>query len=208
MAIVDYRLNPFANVMDSKRIIDETHTVPSVSPFIIRLKEVPLKTDPSSLIVKFTNNRVLTEVAALPGEGEYWPDYNTTAHGVPNWNTGTLLFNSRDAGKTVKVTYNGIGTLVDSRLENMLEITFQGSKVNRSSTSFAIKTSSSSGRKNSRTPVATTNTIQISKVPNFNSGVYTLKDVIQTLIDKSLDITFSSNTSYTNCNCDCSDDSR
>lgn len=32
MAIVDYRLNPFANVMDSKRIIDETHTVPSVSP--------------------------------------------------------------------------------------------------------------------------------------------------------------------------------
>lgn len=127
MAIVDYRLNPFLNVLDIHKIAGETHQIPKQSPFTIRLKEVPQKTDPSTVVVRFSDGAQLTEVAATPAQGQYWPDYNTTAHGIENWNTGTLLFNASDAGKTVTVSYNGTGTLVDSRLEDMLEISVTSS---------------------------------------------------------------------------------
>lgn len=51
MAIVDYRLNPFLNVLDIHKIAGETHQIPTQSPFTIRLKEVPQKTDPSTVMV-------------------------------------------------------------------------------------------------------------------------------------------------------------
>lgn len=55
------------------------------------------------------------EVAADPSQGQYWPDYTTQADNDENWNTGTLKFNSADAGKKVAVSYQGMGALMDGR---------------------------------------------------------------------------------------------
>ena len=40
MAIHDYRFNPFENTFDIKKIFDERHVLPSISPYTIRLAEV------------------------------------------------------------------------------------------------------------------------------------------------------------------------
>lgn len=116
MAIHDYRFNPFENTFDIKKIFDETHVIPTNSPYTIRLAEVPQKTSPTTLQVKYQNGVLLTEVSEEPAQGQYWPDYLTTEHGIEGWNTGTLKFSAADAGKTVQVTYNGMGTLTDDRL--------------------------------------------------------------------------------------------
>ena len=115
MAIHDYRFDPFENTFNIKKIYDETHVIPSNSPYTIRLAEVPQKTSPTTLQVKFQNGGLLTEVSEEPAQGQYWPDYLTTEHGIEGWNTGTLKFSAADAGKTVLVTYNGMGTLTDDR---------------------------------------------------------------------------------------------
>ena len=116
MAVVDYRLNPFLNVMDVKKITSESHQIPTQSPYTIRLVEVPQKSDPSSVTVKFVDGTVLTEVAAQPSQGQYWPDYNTTAHGVTDWNTGTLLFNSADAASRYLITAPGLLSMTGFRI--------------------------------------------------------------------------------------------
>lgn len=111
---IDYRLDPFQDVLNPVTITGETHIIPSVSPFTIRLGEVPLKETPSS--ISLTIGGVLAEeVSSAPAAGQFWPDYSTGADGDDNWNTGTILFNASDAGKTVVVTYKGTGVLVDSR---------------------------------------------------------------------------------------------
>ena len=127
MAIHDYRFNPFENTFDIKKIFDERHVIPSNSPYTIRLAEVPQKTSPTTLQVKFQNGTLLTEVAEEPAQGQYWPDYLTTEHGIEGWNTGTLKFSAADAGKTVLVTYNGMGTLTDDRLIDQVEISVTSS---------------------------------------------------------------------------------
>lgn len=53
----------------------------------------------------------MTKVSANPTSGQFWPDYSTGADNDENWNTGLIQFNAADAGKTVVVSYNGIGTL-------------------------------------------------------------------------------------------------
>lgn len=108
MPISDYRFDPYNNVIVPFQINSETHVIPSNAPYVIRLNEVPLKESPSSLTVKFENNTALTEVSASPAAGQFWPDFNTADQ---NWNTGTLKFNVADAGKVVKVSYKGTGTL-------------------------------------------------------------------------------------------------
>lgn len=57
----------------------------------------------------------MAEVGATPTSGQFWSDYSTGADGQSDWNTGTILFNAADAGKTVVVSYVGTGTLVDTR---------------------------------------------------------------------------------------------
>ncbi len=59
--------------------------------------------------------KTFEEVAADPSQGQFWPDYTTEADGDENWNTGTLKFNSADAGKKVAVSYQGMGALMDGR---------------------------------------------------------------------------------------------
>ena len=129
--ISDYRLDPFTGQINIREITGEEHTIPSNSPYTIRLDEVPYKADPSTLKVTYRDTGAqLTEVAAQPATGQYWPDYLTTT--VEGWNTGTLLFNAADAGKTVLVSYQGMGTLVDTRAPEFLEVSVTGSTQKRS----------------------------------------------------------------------------
>lgn len=59
--------------------------------------------------------KTFEEVAADPSQGQFWPDYTTEADGDEKWNTGTLKFNSADAGKKVAISYRGMGALMDGR---------------------------------------------------------------------------------------------
>lgn len=207
MAIKDYRLDPFLNVLNIKKVTGEYHQVPNQSPFTVRLDEVPQKTDPSTLTVNFADGSLLTEVAALPAQAQYWPDYNTTAHGVEDWNTGTLLFNSADAGKIVYVSYNGTGVLVDDRLQDMLEFavsssTQQEREINIPGTAYSYDGSETSGSGN-----LSTGYVKVRQHIGLTAGTYTLRQVLQHLINRSQTFEFIKGTSYYNCNCDCSDDS-
>lgn len=107
----DYRYNAFDDVLEPVAITGETHIIPSNSPYTIRLAEVPQKTTPSSITLTIAGTAA-SEVAATPAAGEFWVDYSTGADSDDGWNTGTIQFNSADAGKTVLVNYNGMGTLV------------------------------------------------------------------------------------------------
>lgn len=206
MAVKDYRLDPFLNIINIKKIASEQHQVPNQSPYTVRLNEVPQKTDPSSLIVKFASGAVLTEVAAQPAESQYWPDYNTTAHGVADWNTGTLLFNAADAGKIIYASYNGTGTLVDDRLQDMLELAVTTSTqaerdVTLSGNAISYDTSERSGGGN-----LSSGYVRVKQHRGLPAGTYTLREVIQHLINRSQTLEFIKGTKYYNCDCDCGDD--
>lgn len=107
----DYRYNAFDDAAEPLAISGEKHIIPSRSPYTIRLVEVPQKTTPSSITLTIAGTTA-SEVAATPAAGEFWVDYSTGADNDDNWNTGTIQFNAADAGKTVVVSYNGMGTLV------------------------------------------------------------------------------------------------
>lgn len=114
----NYRYNPFNDASDFVSIT-EKRIIPLVSPFEIMLKEVPEKADPSSVTIKeitigdddTVEVQTFTEVAATPTQGQFWMDYNTSADGDDNWNTGRIQFSSSDAGKLVEISYTGTGTL-------------------------------------------------------------------------------------------------
>lgn len=100
-------------MLNTVNISGETHTIPSVSPYTIRLAEVPLKETPSSISLTISGVAA-EEVSSAPAKGQFWADYSTGADGDDDWNTGTILFNAADAGKIVVVAYKGTGGLVDS----------------------------------------------------------------------------------------------
>lgn len=114
------RINPFVGDGGTTTYINltETHIIPSVSPYVIRLNEVPEKQDPSNIRAVWVDSSTgavtasaLTEVAATPATGEFRPDYATKADGNDNWNTGLIEFSAVDAGKIVQISYTGMGTL-------------------------------------------------------------------------------------------------
>lgn len=114
------RINPFVGDGGTTTYINltETHIIPSVSPYVIRLNEVPEKQDPSNIRAVWVDSSTgavtasaLTEVAATPATGEFRPDYSTKADGNDNWNTGLIEFSAVDAGKIVQISYTGMGTL-------------------------------------------------------------------------------------------------
>lgn len=115
----DYRHDPFSDV-STATTFTERHIIPSVSPYVINLNEIPQKNSPSTMTVKAITNvngstvtygSTFAEVAANPSSNEFWPDYNTGADGDENWNTGKLLFNSSNAGQLVEIRYTATGTL-------------------------------------------------------------------------------------------------
>ena len=114
------RINPFVGDGGTTTYINltETHIIPSVSPYVIRLNEVPEKQEPSNIRAVWVDSSTgavtasaLTEVAATPAAGEFRPDYSTKADGNDNWNTGLIEFSAVDAGKIVQISYTGMGTL-------------------------------------------------------------------------------------------------
>lgn len=114
------RVNPFTGTGGATNYVElaERHVIPAVSPYVIRLNEVPEKQDPSNMKIVYVDSATgaatetaLTEVAATPGQGEFRPDYSTNALDDKTWNTGLIEFSASDAGKIVQVTYTGTGTL-------------------------------------------------------------------------------------------------
>lgn len=114
------RINPFVGDGGTTTYINltETHIIPSVSPYVIRLNEVPEKQDPSNIRAVWVDSATgaatasaLTEVATTPAAGEFRPDYSTKADGNEAWNTGLIEFSAVDAGKIVQISYTGMGTL-------------------------------------------------------------------------------------------------
>lgn len=208
MAIVDYRLDPFLGVFNIKAISGERHTVPTSSPYTIRLNEVPQKTEPTTLQVKFTNGTALTEVAAQPTQGQFWPDYNTTEHGVADWNTGTLLFSAADAGKTVLVSYNGLGTLVDDRLLNMAEMAVTSStQPERSATVRGVSSYDTLIDELNPRHYYQTSEGLIKTHKGIKAGTYTIRRMIQNIINLTHSHEYVKRVYSYNCDCDCGDDS-
>ena len=115
----DYRYDPFADI-PSSITLTERHLIPSISPYIVSLGEVPVKSAPSTTMIKYINNfsggqpvygDTLTEVSATPTSGQYYPDYHTNAENNAAWNTGQIAFSASDAGRLIEVTYLAKGTL-------------------------------------------------------------------------------------------------
>ena len=115
----DYRYDQFNDVLETVERV-ELHIVPNVSPFVIHLDEVPLRGDPSTVIVREVTGtvegvrqygRTFTEVAETPAQDAFRLDYNTGADNDANWNTGAMIFNAADASVMVEVTYQATGTL-------------------------------------------------------------------------------------------------
>lgn len=206
MAIHDYRLNPFLGTFEVKAILNEQHTIPTNSPYTIRLNEVPQKTEPTTLQVKFSDGTALVEVAAQPAQGQYWPDYNTTEHGIADWNTGTLLFNAADAGKVVQVSYNGLGTLTDDRLMDMVDASLTSSTQPERDgiiTSVASYDTTVDNRPNRWDWQSTRGRIKTHK--GLGAGTYTLRKVLQQLVNMSHTHEYVREYYNCNCNCDCND---
>lgn len=119
----DYRHNPFTDTSTAVQVT-ELHKIPSLSPYTIKLNEVPVKANPSTVRVRHVSSVDsgsliygidFAEVAATPAVNQFFPDYNTAADGDPNWNTGAFLFLSQNAGGLVEITYQARGTLASVR---------------------------------------------------------------------------------------------
>ena len=206
--IYDYRYNPWEDVLEIHNISGERHTIPTSSPYTIRLNEVPQKTDPTSLSV-VVNGQVFTEVAATPEQGQFFPDYRADVSGDANWNRGSLLFNAADAGKTVVVSYRGMGTLNDARLQDQLQIPFSSSQVperhilvnDLPSYDWAYESNSPNNK------TETGHRYHMYQHRGIPAGTYSLREILQKLINMSHTQNYAKETYYYNCNCDCSDDS-
>lgn len=206
--IYDYRLDPWNNVLDIHNISGERHQIPTTSPFTVRLLEVPQKTEPTSLSV-VCNGTAMTEVAATPEQGQFFPDYRASVTGDPNWNRGELLFNAADAGKWITVNYRGMGTLIDSRLPDMLQLPFSGSQqADREMRLFTAPDGwdSQEGSSSTGKPIYGGKFRRHRGIP---AGTYSLREILQKLINLSSSTEFVRTVHDCNCNCTdgCSDDS-
>ena len=114
----NYRYDAYSDI-PANITLTERHLVPAISPYIVTLAEVPVKSAPSTTSVRYINSisggtvnygDSLTEVSATPIAGQYYPDYHTNADNNENWNTGQILFAAADAGKMIEVTYSAKGT--------------------------------------------------------------------------------------------------
>jgi hypothetical protein len=81
--------------------------IPSSSPYLIQLLEVPRKNTPTSITVYcYDISGYFTEVLTAPAQGEFRVDY-PPADGE---GTGLIEFNQNDAGKQVRIFYKATGS--------------------------------------------------------------------------------------------------
>ena len=200
--IYDYRLDPWNNVLDIHNISGERHQIPTTSPFTVRLLEVPQKTEPTSLSVT-CNGTAMTEVAATPEQGQFFPDYRANVTGDPNWNRGELLFNAADAGKWITVNYRGMGTLIDSRLPDMLQLPFSGSQQADRETNLRWVPNSWDSQEGQaqHDPIYGGKLRRHRGIP---AGTYSLREILQKLINLSSSTEFVRTVRECDCNCNCS----
>ena len=104
------------------------------------------------------------------------------------------------------MSYNGTGTVVDERLQDMLELSVTTSTqserdVKLSGTAVSYDASESSGGGN-----LSSGYVRVKQHRGLPAGTYTLREVIQHLINRSQTLEFIKGTNYYNCNCDCGDD--
>lgn len=206
--IYDYRLDPWNNVLDIHNISGERHQIPTTSPFTVRLLEVPQKTEPTSLSV-VCNGTAMTEVAATPEQGQFFPDYRANVTGDPNWNRGELLFNAADAGKWITVNYRGMGTLIDSRLPDQLQMPFTGSQQADRETNLSTAPNSWDSQEGSSPKGKPIYGGKFRRHRGIPAGTYSLREILQKLINLSSSTEFVRTVRDCNCNCtdNCSDDS-
>ena len=206
--IYDYRLDPWNNVLDIHNISGERHQIPTTSPFTVRLLEVPQKTEPTSLSVT-CNGTAMTEVAATPEQGQFFPDYRANVTGDPNWNRGELLFNAADAGKWITVNYRGMGTLIDSRLPDQLQMPFTGSQQADRETNLSTAPNSWDSQEGSSPKGKPIYGGKFRRHRGIPAGTYSLREILQKLINLSSTTEFVRTVRECDCNCidGCSDDS-
>ena len=143
--IADLRYNPFDSSYAPRHYGDggipkERRTVPTSSPYWIKLFERPLKETPSSIVVNIVDGATLTEVekTVAPASGQYRVNYDQPAPGI-------IEFNAAQAGEEVDIEYKGLGTLLQkSTMQAILplveEITAAAEKTPvYSSTLYVIK---------------------------------------------------------------------
>ena len=204
--IYDYRLDPWNNVLDIHNISGERHQIPTTSPFTVRLLEVPQKTEPTSLSVT-CNGTAMTEVAATPEQGQFFPDYRANVTGDPNWNRGELLFNAADAGKWITVNNRGMGTLIASRLPDQLQMPFTGSQQADRETNLRWVPNSWDSQEGQaqHDPIYGGKLRRHRGIP---AGTYSLREILQKLINLSSSTEFVRTVRECDCNCGdgCSDD--
>lgn len=203
--IYDYRLNPWNNVLGIRNISGERHQIPTTSPFTVRLLEVPQKTEPTSLSVT-CNGTAMTEVAATPEQGQFFPDYRANVTGDPNWNRGELLFNAADAGKWITVNYRGMGTLIDSRLPDQLQMPFTGSQQANRETNLSTAPNSWDSQEGSSSQGKPIYGGKFRRHRGIPAGTYSLREILQKLINLSSSTEFVRTVRDCDCNHNCSDD--
>ncbi|AEQ22450.1 hypothetical protein Acin_1225 [Acidaminococcus intestini RyC-MR95] len=193
-------------MLDIHNISGERHQIPTTSPFTVRLLEVPQKTEPTSLSVT-CNGTAMTEVAATPEQGQFFPDYRANVTGDPNWNRGELLFNAADAGKWITVNYRGMGTLIDSRLPDQLQMPFTGSQQADRETNLRWVPNSWDSQEGQaqHDPIYGGKLRRHRGIP---AGTYSLREILQKLINLSSSTEFVRTVRECDCNCGdgCSDD--
>lgn len=94
-------------------IIAEAHTVPAVSPYVVKLAEIPLGGDPvRAIAIDCYGFGALVEVNVnTPENGFFYVDYAA----------GYLYFNSAQYGSSITVDYYGTGSIVAAEDMNLVQ---------------------------------------------------------------------------------------
>ena len=103
----NWRYNPFTEADMAVDKCEDNLDIPSGSPFLIQLLEVPRKNTPTSVTVYCYDDEIeFTEVATSPAQGEFRVDYPPE----DGQGTGLIEFNQNDGGKEVKIDYKATGS--------------------------------------------------------------------------------------------------
>lgn len=117
----NWRFNPFkedlSDALNPATITDEEHIIvwdEDAEIYLIRLHEAPQFDNPSSMtIMEDTIEYEEVPRGTGPATEQYRVDYDADTF----FGTGIIEFNSVDVGKTVKVSYQGLGTVVKNRYQ-------------------------------------------------------------------------------------------
>lgn len=107
--IHDFRYNPFTGVYTPKTIGSggnpyERRKIPSSSPYVLKLFELPQLNSPTSTeiwLIPAPTGTQLTETDTSPSAGEFRVDYDY----------GYVEFNSAQSGQEIDIAYYGLGTI-------------------------------------------------------------------------------------------------